>query len=263
MIKLMVAGLVALSLVGCAGAIDSGNVGVRIGWDQQVKPTPMGAGFYTKFISDVEEWVGKEIMVELDNMQPKAGDNLSMQELDIEIYYTASVAAAPALKTKYANAHVYHEGYVYPAFNLVKSQSRAAVYDATAEIDSLLIHKNRDALGSAIKEKAQTILDASDPGVFTITKVVVKKADTDPTIEESIQKAIMKDKEFQAKEKDVAIKAQEALANKALTKSLSPEIMRLRELDAMVEACKGGNTCILDFTGGNTKVMPLISTAKR
>ena len=259
----------SVTMVGC-GAIDTNNAGVRITWDNRVEQQTVDEGFYTAWISSVEEWVGKEIMIPLDNMTPKAGDNLTMQDLDVEIYYVTNVKDyAPELKTKYANAHRYVDGYVYPAFTLVQSQGREAVYKAAAALESLQIHKNRDSLRLEIKNSLQEILDSADPGKFTVAKVIVKQAKTDPQLEESIQLAIKKEKEFEAKEKEVAIKGQEALANDALAASLSPNIMRIKELEAMVAACNGidgkgsENICILDFTGGQSGVKPLVNIPSR
>lgn len=266
--KLIVIAMLPIVMVGC-GAIDTNNAGVRTSWDNQVKPDIVTAGFFTSVISSVDEWVGKEIMIELPDMTPKAGDNLTMEDLDVEIYYMTALSAMPGLKTKYANAHLTVEDYTYPAFRLVQAQGREAVYKATAELESLLIHKNRTALSIEISKLLQNILDADDPGVFIVTKVIIKQAKTDSTLEESIQLAIKKDKEFEAKEKEVQIKAQEALANDALAKSLTPNIMRLKELDAMVAACNGidgkgsENICILDFTGGQSSVRPLINIPAR
>jgi len=252
--------IASATMIGC-GAIDTNNTGVRTTWDKQVEPETVGEGFYIAVFSDVEEWVGKEIMIPLNDMTPKAGDNLSMEDLDVEIWYTAAVKQyAPTLKTKYANAHRKVDGYWYPAYGLVQSQGRTSVYKGTAELNSLEIHKNREALGDAIQKNLQAKLDESDPLVFKITKVIIKQAKTDKTLEESIQVNIKKEKELEAKEKEVAIKAQEAEANDALSGSLTPNIMRLKELEAMVEACPT-NTCILDFTGGGVK--PLVNVPRR
>lgn len=251
-------GICALSLAAC-GAVDSGNAGVRISWDNKVQPAVEGEGFYTAFISEVEEWVGKEVLIELDNMTPKVGDNLFMQELDVHVYYKTDVAtAAPALKVKYANATVYEAGYAYPAYKLVMGLSREAVYKAIgAQEDSLKIHQNREQIASEVKRIAQAALEAEDPGVFTVTKVIIKKAETDKSLEEAIQIAIKKDKELEAAEKEEDIQRALAKANNMLTTSLTPEIMRMKELDAMVEACQK-NTCIIDFTNGNGAT-PLIN----
>ena len=51
---------------------------------------------------------------------------------------------------------------------------------------------------------------------------------------------------------------QQKKINKELTASLTPEILRQRELESMVEACAKGNTCIIDFTGGNTSVVNMV-----
>lgn len=254
-LKAVTLAILALTLGAC-GAVDSGNSGVRISWDNKVNPAPEGEGFYTAVLSTVEEWVGKEILIELDNMTPKVGDNLKMQELDVQIYYKTATAAMPGLKVKYANASIVENGYTYPAFNMVTGVSRKSVYEAIGrQTDSLKIHQDREVIAALIKDLSQETLDAEDPGVFTVTKVFIKKANTDATLEESIQRAIKKDKELEAAEKEEDIKKADARANVALAESLTPQIMRMKELDAMVAACQK-NTCIIDFTNGG--VTPLV-----
>lgn len=267
--KLMAIALLPITMVGC-GAIDTNNAGVRTTWDQQVDKQTVGEGFFVAITSTVEEWVGKEIMIPLNDMTPKAGDNLSMEDLDIEIWYKADVKQfGPALKIKYANAHRYVDDYVFPAYTLIQSQGRTSVYKGVAQLDSLDIHKKRDILRKAITDNLQAVLDANDPSVFAITRVIIKQAKTDKTLEESIQINIKKEKELEAKEKEVAIKGQEAAANNALASSLTPNIMRMKELEAMVAACNGidgtgsDNICILDFTGGRTGITPLINLPTR
>jgi len=255
--KALFAGICALSLAAC-GAIDSGNDGVRISWDNKVQDATEGEGFYTALISTVEEWVGKEILIELENMEPKVGDNLKMQELDVQFYYKTDTAFAPTLKRKYANSTVYENGYAYPAFKMVTGVARGMVYEAVGQHDdSLTLHTKREAISDRIIELAQAELDAKDPGVFTVTRVIIKKADTDKTLEESIQLAIKKDKELEAAEKDEEIQQALARANEAITTSLTPEVMRVKELEAMVAACRT-NTCIIDFTNGKGAT-PLIN----
>ena len=249
-VKALLAGICALSLAAC-GAIDSGNSGVRISWDNKVQDQSESEGFYTAFISNVEEWVGKEILIELDNMAPKVGDNLKMQELDVQFYYKTDVAScAPGLKRKYANSTVYENGYAYPAFKMVTGVARGMVYEAVGQHDdSLTLHTKREEIANKIAELAQAELDAKDEGCFKVARVIIKKADTDKTLEESIQLAIKKDKELEAAEKDEAIQKALASANRAITTSLTPEVMRVKELEAMVAACQK-NTCIIDFTNG-------------
>lgn len=249
--------LAMAATLGACGAIDTGNSGVRISWDNKVNMNEMGDGFYTSIISSVEEWTGKEIMIALEDMTPKAAGNLKMQELDVEVYYTAEKSSHADLKVKYVNAHAYENGIYYPAYKFVRSQVRSATYKSVGTMDSLVIHKNRAELENLIKEKAQALLNDSDPDVFTVTKVLVKKANTDPTLEKAIQLAIKKDKELEAAMKNEQIRAADARANVALASSLTPEIMRIKELDAMVAACPK-NTCILDFTDG-TGPQPLIN----
>ncbi len=261
--KKLILGLLSFTMLGC-GAIDSGNGGVRTSWQNEVLTDVESSGFYTSFLSSMEEYVGKEIMIPLNDMTPKAGDNLTMQELDVEIYYKTNTSSFPGMKIKYANAHqvvvINGADYVYPAYLRVKSLAREAAYNGASEIDSLAIHLKRDLLASKIKDKLQTSLNEDDPGVFTITTVIIKQAKTDQTLEESIRLATRKEKELEAAEKDVLVKEQMALANIALTASLSPQIMRIKELEATVEACKQG-TCIIDFTNGAAR--PLVNIRQK
>jgi hypothetical protein len=250
-------GIAVMALSGC-GAIDSGNSGVRISWDNKVVNEPVSDGFYTAIISSVEEWVGKEILIELENMEPKVGDNLKMQELDVQFYYKTDTSCFAGLKKKYANSTIYESGYAYPAFKMITGVARTAVYEAVGgHDDSLTLHKFRNEIASNIVDLAQSELEAKDPSCFTVTRVLIKKANTDKTLEESIQLAIKKDKELEAAEKDEDIQAALARANSAITTSLTPEVMRMKELAAMVEACQK-NTCIIDFTNGNGAT-PLIN----
>ena len=262
--KTILALALAAILTGC-GAIDSGNSGVRIALDNEVNMTELPAGFYISVFSSVEEFVGKEIMISLDDMTPKAADNLSMEELDLEVYYIANINNHAELKVKYANATVKDADYYYPAYNLVKGQARSAVYKSVGQMNSLTIHRNREELQNTIQSELQSILDKSDPEVFTITKVIVKKANSDKTLEKAIRINVAKDKELEAKMKEEEIKRAEARANIALDASLTPAILRLRELEVMEKACgEGGSTCIIDFTNGNeTNIMPLIQPQRR
>ena len=182
--KSLTLALIALTLSAC-GAIQTGEVGVRTTFTGKVVPQEIDQGFYTHLTSKVHEFSTKEIAIELFNMQPKAGDNLTLDDLDIEVYYTIEPSSVVDMHIKYANRHERAgSGSYLPVYNLVKSFAREAVYETVSEYDSLVVHQERDKIRLQVKERTQEALDATDPGVFQIQKVVIRDVKTDPTIED-------------------------------------------------------------------------------
>ncbi|MCG5512793.1 SPFH domain-containing protein [Ectothiorhodospira shaposhnikovii] len=248
----------ALALTGC-GTVETGNVGVRTAWDGHVQLTELPPGFYTAFMSSVQEFSTKEITVPMSGLKPKARDNLSLANVDVEVYYTVRPDQVAELSTKYANRHLLEGGIWYPAFELVRSMGRDAVYATFAEYDSLIVHQKRDEVREAIEARTQRALEQSDPGVFRVTKVVVRDIRTDPSVEEAIKTAVSRNKELEAKSVELQIAGEQVLINQALTQSLTPEILRQRELEVIEAACTSGkSTCILTV-GQGTGPLPLVN----
>lgn len=261
-IKLMMLAIMSMAMVACGG-IETGNVGVRTAnFTQTVDMTEVPQGFYTSFISSVDQFSAREITVSLENMQPKARDNLSLSDLDIEIYYNVVPDKIAEVYVQYSGKSAYDSdvGVWYPAYTLVKSLGRSAAYTAASEFDSLELHKNRDALGSRIKEILVSSLSQRSVGVFEVTGVVVRNAKTDPSIEDAIKLAVTKQKELEAAETQVKVNTQLSLANNALQSSLSPSILRMRELDVMEKAITNGSQPFVMFGGGAT---PLINVPSK
>ena len=249
--------LAAQTLTAC-GAIQTGEVGVRTTFTGKVVEQEIGQGFYTHITSDVREFSTKEIAIELFDMQPKAGDNLTLDDLDIEVYYTINPSSVVDMHIKYANRHARSRtGSYLPVYNLVKSFAREAVYGTVSEYDSLVVHQERDKIRLQVKERTQEALDATDPDVFQIQKVVIRDVKTDPTIEDSIKLAVARNKELEAKKIELQIAREQVLINEALTMSLTPEILEQKRLEVIESACKVG-TCILSM-GGSSSVQPVLN----
>ena len=97
--------------------------------------------------------------------------------------------------------------------------------------DSLDVHKERTLIKNRIQAQLQAAMDGKEPGVYTITRVIIRNADTDASVEESIRVAVKKEKELEAATTQVLILEQQSLANDKLTASLTPEILQARYLD--------------------------------
>lgn len=254
-----------LGLGGCGGIIDQGNVGVRTTFGK-VSPDAETPGMYVAILSSVREYTTKESAINLDNMTPKAKDNLSLREMDITVYYKTDGAKIPGLQVKYANQSAYEKGIWYPAYNLVENMARTAAYEEVARQDSLTIHQHRDEVALAMKENIQKALNDSDPGTFTVTRVVMRQVVTDPAIEQSILRAVQVQKEIEAKLQENELAKAEARRtvteangtaqrNAILNASITDNLIRYKQALAM-EECASSGKCTMVIGGG----VPLINT---
>lgn len=240
--------------------IESGNVGIKktLGKVNPEEVTP-GMNLRLPIVTSITEFVGKEIAIDLTDLTPKAADNLSLRDMDVTIFYKTRNDSISDLYVKYANAHQFDQesASYFPAFRLVYRETRRAAYETVAEIDSLTMHKKREQISDSIKSRLQQTLDANDPGVFEVTRVVIRSVLTDPSIEASIREAVANQKRLEAKQVMVeierknaeieAIRAQGiADANEIINKTLTKEYLQ-HELNLTLQkfAESGANTIVV------------------
>lgn len=243
-------------LVGC-GSIDTGNVGVRTTFTGKIIKEEMQQGFYTSFTSSVKEHSIKEITVPLIDMQPKAADNLTLADLDMEVYYKVVPSQVADLTIKYAGRNRCQGNFCYPAYELVHSYARNAVYEAVAKYKSLEIHRNRVLIAEDVHKRLQSQLDKDDEGTFEITKVIVRDVKTDPSIEASIKLAVAMNKKLEAKRIELDVAKKQEQINSVLNRSLTPAVLRQRELDVQLAAIESGNASVTLIMGNG--IVPLVS----
>ena len=270
--------LAVLSLTACS-QIDTGNVGVErtLG---KVGTEALAPGVYFTLFKSVDEFTTKEVSFQLVDMTPKSRDNLTMKDVDIDVYYKTTPAAVPALYIKYQGDVVQHNQIVQGgtkdlvvAFSRVSREAREAIYKAVAELDATTMHTKRTELSEMVRARLQQELEKNDPGAFVVTAVNVRNLLTDPAIEAAIRSRAETDQAIEKKRKEVElakaeaerliVQAQgEARANEIISASLTPSLkeIKLAELQrdtALALAGKPGNTVLLG--GGAT---PLVNVGK-
>ncbi len=227
--------------------VDTGNVAVEktLG-TVDMGEVPAGLNWKLPLLTSVYEFSAKEIVIDFDDLTPKARDNLRLKDLDVSIYYSVRPDSMAEMMVKYAAAFTRGEEALLPAYGIVYREGRDVIYEEVTKIDSLELHRNRDALRTGIATNLQAKLDAKDPGVFTITRVAVRALNTDPTIEAAIQKAVQAQKELEAKKIQVEIATRDAEieierargiaeANAIINSSLTPEYLQ-HELNEALKA---------------------------
>lgn len=276
--KSILALAIALTFSACT-QIDTGNVGVEKSFGK-VNPAAQGQGVYLTVVDSVDEFTTKEVSFQVNDLSPKSRDNLTLKDLDVDVYYKVNPAAIPSLYVKYQGDYVAHGSIVENSnnsdvlvmgYNRVLRAAREATYNAVSEFDATTMHTKRAEIGEEIRKNLQAELDASDKGAFTITTVNVRSLTTDPAIEKAIrdqvatdQRVLQKQKEVQVAEAEAdrlrALARGEADANAILAASLTPSVMQIRlaeiERSTIIASSKAGNTII----HGNAT--PLVSVGK-
>jgi regulator of protease activity HflC (stomatin/prohibitin superfamily) len=264
--------LVAALAVTSCGTIETGNVGVRITLGK-VNPEEVEPGIYLGLpgISSVQAFSAKEIAVDLNDLTPKARDNLSLRDLDLTVYYKVAPGAIADLYVKYAARHAKADGNreFLPAYQLVHGIARNVIYEEASKMDSLVMHTKRDEMAAAVKRGIQAELDLNDKAVFTITRVVVRALTTDPAIEKAIQESVAAQKQLETTrqriqiaeaEAQVEIKKAEGIAkaNQIINQSLTREYLQHESNLALMKfAEKGGAATVV--IPANMQTAPLIS----
>lgn len=262
----IIAILFALAMAGCS-QIDTGNVGVErtLG---NVKQESLPPGVYFTLFKTVDEFTAKEVPLSITDLKPKSRDNLTMADVDIDVYFKVEPSKMAALYTKYqgdvsrvlkpsADGSMKDTGDEIVGMGRVLREARESVFRAIATFDATTMHLKRDEIAGSIRSIMQKELDATDPAAFLITNVNVKSLVTDKALEESIRRRAQVDQEIEAKVKQgelakaeakrILIEAEgQAAANNAINASITPSLIRMREIAAQEAiATKAGATTIM------------------
>ena len=250
-----------IALMGCFSIVSTGNVGVKKTMGQtSLEESTAGLVPKLPFFTSVDEYNVRETVIDFQDLKPKAGDNLSLQDLDVSVFYQVNPGKVADLHVEFLGQTRYdeEEGVYLAGYGVVFRQAREAIYDTVSTIDSLTIHQKRDELTNAIKIRLQRSLDALSPGAFTVTQVALRAVTTDKSIEESIQLAVKAQKDLERTEVELEIaekqaeiavtRAQgEAEANRAVSASITPALLRQQYNEALMEFAKtGANTVVMD-----------------
>ena len=265
---------VAIGVTSC-GTLESGNVGIRTTLGK-VSSEELEAGVYfvAPLISRVQEFSAKEIGVDLNDMTPKAKDNLSLRDLDVTVFYRTNPASIADLYVKYASQHTRDEQsrVFFPAFGLLQRLARNIIYEETARMDSLLMHTRREELAGEVQKGLQAELNKNDKDVFTVTRVVIRQLTTDPAIEKAIQESVAAQKQLETTKQRIQIAEAEAQvevkkaegiakANQIINQSLTREYLQ-HESNLVLQkfAEKGGASTVV--IPANMQTAPLINIGK-
>jgi regulator of protease activity HflC (stomatin/prohibitin superfamily) len=204
--------LVAASVLatGCT-RIETGEVGVRVGFDKQVKPGELLPGSFNQvLVGDVLTFPVKDVNVVLENMTPVAKDNSTMADLDAVVVYNINQnQVAELYSSKNKSFHAESKGDVYLMYNYIVQNARNAIYKAARKYEALDMADNRTEMENFIKDEIiRNLAEEKLDGSLNITQVMIRNVVPAPSVVASANELVRSKNEL--KQKEVEVKTAEA-----------------------------------------------------
>jgi hypothetical protein len=243
--------IVTLSLIaaavlatGCT-RIETGEVGVRVGFDRQIQPGELLPGSFNQtMIGDVLTFPIKDVNVTLENMTPVAKDNSTMKDFDAVVVYNINPQQVSELyATKNKSFHAEFRGDTYVMYNYIVQNARNAIYKAARKYEALDMADNRTDMENFIKEEiARNLAEEKLDGSITISQVMIRNVLPSDTVVESANALVRSKNEL--KQKEVEVKTAEAesrrMAALANNSGASIQFMQAQAMLNISEGIKNG-----------------------
>ncbi|TAJ77660.1 MAG: SPFH domain-containing protein [Gallionellaceae bacterium] len=238
--KIVVLLLAVAVLSGCE-RIETGEVGLRVGFDKQVNTTELQPGSFNQtVIGSVLTFPVRDIALVLDNMHPQTADNSTLDDMDITVIYSINPAAVGEIYTTKSRAfHTRDESNdIVLMYNYLTTVARSAAYKAAAKHDALKTISARAEIESDTAKYitaalAEEKLDTS----LTITKVQVRNIQPAGNIIASANAVITAQNNLKAKQVEVDIARKEAERLSLL--SSNGQNVRYMEAKALQDIAEG------------------------
>ena len=243
----------AVLMTGCT-RIETGEVGLRVGFDKQVKNEELLPGTFNQtIVGDVMTFPVKEVAVKVDDLNPQAADNSTMKDFDLTVIYNINPSQiAEIYNSKNKSFHARHDGDTYLMYNYIFNATRNAVYKAARKYEALNMGDNRTAMETEIRETVtKTLDDEKLGGVINVTQVLIRNIVPADTVVESANALVRAKNETKQKEAEVRTAKLEAERIQALAQNAGAiQYMDAQARMMQAEAAKITAQSIANFKGG-------------
>jgi regulator of protease activity HflC (stomatin/prohibitin superfamily) len=201
----------AVALTAACTRIETGEVGVRVGFDKQVKSGELLPGsFNQSLIGEVLTFPIKDVNVVLENMTPVAKDNSTMKDFDAVVVYNINPAQVAELySTKNKSFHAEFKGDTYVMYNYIVQNARNSIYKAARKYEALDMADARSDMENFIKEEIiRNLAEEKLDGSITISQVLIRNVVPADSVVASANELVKAKNEL--KQKEVEVKTAEA-----------------------------------------------------
>lgn len=259
----------AVSMTAACTRIETGEVGLRRGFDKQVSGNELLPGSFNQtIVGEVLTFPIKDVAVKVDDITPLAKDNSTMKDFDATVIYNINQASVSDLyNTKNKSFHANHNGDTYLMYNYIFNAGRSAIYKAARKYDALDMADNRQAMEADIREQViRTLSDEKLDGMITVSQVIVRNVLPADTVVESANALVRAKNELKQKEVEVQTAKKEAERIAALNSNAGAiQYMDAQARMMQAEAAKIAAQGISQFKGGTLVIggqSPVLNVGK-
>jgi regulator of protease activity HflC (stomatin/prohibitin superfamily) len=217
----------AVALTSACTRIETGEVGVRVGFDKQVQQGELLPGSFNQtVIGDVLTFPIKDVNVKLDDMTPVAKDNSTMKDFDAVVIYNINQAQVAELYSQKSQAfHARHNGDIYLMYNYIVQTTRNAIYKEARKYEALDMADARQSMEQSIKEQIQkSLAEEKLDGSLIIGQVLIRNIVPADSVVESANALVRAKNEYKQKEVEVQTAKKEAERMAALANQSASSI---------------------------------------
>jgi regulator of protease activity HflC (stomatin/prohibitin superfamily) len=252
--------LSTVALTSACTRIETGEVGVRVGFDKQVQSGELLPGSFNQvLIGDVLTFPIKDVNVVLENMTPVAKDNSTMKDLDAVVVYNINQNQVSELySTKNKSFHAEFKGDTYVMYNYVVQNARNAIYKAARKYEALDMADNRTDMENFIKDEiTRNLAEEKLDGSITISQVMIRNVLPADSVVQSANELVRSKNELKQKEVEVKTAEAESRRMAALANNSSSSIAFMNAQAALniSEGIKNGKVQTIVVPSNMTSLM--------
>ena len=259
----------AVLMSGCT-RIETGEVGLRRGFDKQVSGQELLPGSFNQtLVGEVLTFPIKDVSVKVEDMTPLARDNSTMKDFDALIVYNINQANVSDLyNTKNRSFHAVHNGDVYLMYNYIFNATRNAIYKSARKYEALDMADNRQAMESEIRDiVVKTLSEEKLDGMINVSQVMIRQIVPADSVVASANELVRAKNEYKQKTVEVETAKKEAERIAALNSNAGAiQYMDAQTRMNLAEAAKIQAQGIANFKGQtlviNGVVTPTVATNK-
>jgi hypothetical protein len=251
----------AILATGCT-RIETGEVGVRVGFDKQVQSGELLPGsFNQSIIGEVLTFPIKDVNVVLENMTPVARDNSTMKDFDAVVVYNINPQQVSELyATKNRSFHAEFKGDTFVMYNYIVQNARNAIYKAARKYEALDMADARSDMEIFVKEEiVRNLAEEKLDGSISISQVLIRNIVPADSVVASANELVKAKNEYKTEEVKVATAKKRNESMQA-----NPMAIPLLMAEAQADAMRKLPDAIANFKGQtlviNGVVTPTVAT---
>lgn len=254
--KLLMLFAAMLVLQGCQ-RIETGEVGLRVGYDKQVDLTELNPGTFNQTVAgEVLTFPVRDIAISLDDLKAQTSDGSTLSDFDVTVIYNIAPTAVGELyttKSKTFHAKTEDGSDTLLMYNYMTTLARTAAYKAAAKYPALDSVKKRDAIEADTTVLLLEALKAEKLDTsLTVAKVQVRAVQPAQSIIAAANEAIAAKNQLVTKLTQVDIAKAEAARQEWLSKPANLEYMRVQAQLNISEGVRDGKVQTILLPHGMT-----------